>query len=46
MADRDASSNDIIDPTQVKVSQVDMRTLEKNNVSKVRRAVDSVMATV
>ena len=46
VADRGSSLNDINDPTQVSGSQVDVHILEKNNVSKVRSGVDSVMTTV
>ena len=45
-ADRHTSLNDTNDPTQVNSLQVDMRTLEKNFVRKVRRNVDGVMTTV
>ena len=46
VADRHTSLNDTNDPTQVNSPQVDMRTLEKNIVTKIRSNVDSVMTTV
>ena len=46
VADRDTALIDTNDPTQLNSPQVDMHTLEKNIVSKVRSDVDSVVTTV
>ena len=45
VADKNTSLNDINDTNQVNGSQVDMHTLAKNIVSKVRSEVDSRMTT-
>ena len=45
-ADGDTSFKNRKNPTKVNDSQVDMHTLEKNIVSKVRSEVNSVMTTV
>ena len=45
-ADRNISVYYTKDPSLVKSPQVDMHTLEKNIVDKVRSAIDSVMTTV
>ena len=46
MADRDTSLKDMNHPTQVNGSQVNMHTLEKNVVGKVKNEMDSVVTTV